>query len=160
MEITKATLTDIDSINAIYEKARRFMCENGNPNQWTNGYPTKEDIIKDISNGNSYVIREDLEVLGVFVFILGEEPTYQVIKNGSWNYDLPYGTIHRIASSGKCKDLTRICFEYCLSKINYLRIDTHKENLPMRKAIERFGFKKCGTIFVRNGERIAFDYIR
>lgn len=33
----------------------------------------------------------------------GEEPTYQVIDNGSWSYDIPYGTIHRVASSGKAK---------------------------------------------------------
>lgn len=158
MEILKATTGDLDSITAIYDNARKYMCENGNPNQWTNGYPTREDVLRDISNGNSYVIKEGDEVLAVFVFILGEEPTYQVIKDGNWSYDLPYGTIHRIASSGKAGNITGICFEYCLAKVDYLRIDTHKDNLPMRRAIERFGFKECGIIYVRNGERIAFDY--
>lgn len=38
-------------------------------------------------------------------------------------------------------------------------IDTHKKNLSMRAAIEKFGFQFCGNIYVRNGsERIAYDY--
>ena len=30
----------------------------------------------------------------------------------------------------------------------------------MQTAIERFGFRKCGNIYVRDGaERIAYDYL-
>lgn len=184
MRIRKATIQDIESILAIFENARRFMCESGNPNQWTNGYPSRDVALSDMSNGNLYVIEENAgddtavavgvgdeateatlpdtatssSIVGVFTFIIGEEPTYKVIENGSWNYNLPYGTIHRIASSGTARNITKVCFEYCLSQIDYLRIDTHKDNLPMQNAIKRFGFKECGIIYVRNGERIAFDY--
>lgn len=187
MRFRKATIQDIESILAIYDNARRFMCENGNPNQWTNGYPSRDVVLGDMSNGNLYVIEDDAgddpaatvggddnvdednkvcgndkvgitNVVGVFAFIIGEEPTYKVIENGAWNHDLPYGTIHRIASSGTARNITTICFDHCLSQIDYLRIDTHKDNLPMQNAIKRFGFKECGIIYVRNGERIAFDY--
>lgn len=187
MRIRKATTQDIEPILAIYENARRFMCESGNPNQWTNGYPSRDVVINDMSNGNLYVIEEDAggdtaaavsvgattseatksvhsdtvvssSIVAVFTFIIGEEPTYKVIDNGSWNYDLPYGTIHRIASSGTARNITKVCFDYCLSQIDYLRIDTHQDNHPMQNAIRRFGFRECGIIYVRNGERIAFDY--
>lgn len=158
MNILKATTNDIDSIMTIYENARKYMCDNGNPNQWDNGYPSIEVVQNDINNGNSYIIKSDSQIAGVFVFIIGEEPTYKVIENGDWNYNLPYGTIHRIASSGTIKNITEICFNYCLDKIDYLRIDTHKDNIPMQNAIRRFGFNDCGIIYVRNGERIAFDY--
>lgn len=158
MNILKATTNDIDSIMTIYENARKYMCDNGNPNQWDNGYPSIEVVLNDINNGNSYIIKSDSQIVGVFVFIIGEEPTYKVIKNGNWNYNLPYGTIHRIASSGTAKNITKTCFNYCLNKIDYLRIDTHKDNIPMQNAIRRFGFNDCGIIYVRNGERIAFDY--
>lgn len=158
MEILKSTIEDIPAIASIYENARKFMCEHGNPNQWIDGYPAYEDVLNDINNGNSYVVKEGAEILGVFVFIIGEDPTYKIIENGNWHYDLPYGTIHRIASNGKVKNFSGICFDYCQTLINYLRIDTHEDNKSMRDAVTRYGFKECGIIYVRNGPRIAYDY--
>ena len=35
-EILKAQICDLEEILVIYERARRFMAENGNPNQWKN----------------------------------------------------------------------------------------------------------------------------
>ena len=59
-----------------------------------------------------------------------------------------------------CKGIARVCFEYCIEQIDYIRIDTHKDNISMQTAIERFGFRKCGNIYVRDGaERIAYDYL-
>lgn len=59
-----------------------------------------------------------------------------------------------------CKGIARACFEYCIEQIDYIRIDTHKDNISMQTAIERFGFCKCGNIYVRDGaERIAYDYL-
>lgn len=160
MIINQPKLDDLDTITEIYASARKFMAESGNPNQWTDGYPDYQDVANDMLDYNLYVIRDDDKIVGVFAFILGEEPTYNVIENGSWHYDLPYGTIHRIASTGKVKNISEIAFNYCLEKVNYLRIDTHQDNIPMQNAVKRFGFKECGTIHVRNGARIAFDYKR
>ncbi len=160
MIINQPNIDDLDKITEIYENARIFMAKSGNPNQWTDGYPSKLDAAQDINEGNLYVIRDDNKIVGVFAFILGEEPTYKVIENGAWHYDLPYGTIHRIASSGEEKNISEIAFNYCLQRVDYLRIDTHKDNIQMQNAVKRFGFKECGTIYVRNGARIAFDYKR
>ena len=44
---------------------------------------------------------------------------------------------------------------------DYLRCDTHEDNAPMRRALESFGFRECGTITVDNGtERVAYDWIK
>lgn len=51
-----------------------------------------------------------------------------MIDNGSWSYDIPYGTIHRVASSGKAKGVAKACFDFCFGLINYVRIDTHRDN--------------------------------
>lgn len=65
-----------------------------------------------------------------------------------------------MASSGIVKGIARACFEYCIKQIDYIRIDTHKDNISMQTAIERFGFHKCGNIYVKgDAERIAYDYI-
>lgn len=50
-----------------------------------------------------YVIEEDGEVHAVFYFFIGPDETYQVIQDGAWLSDAPYGTIHQVASDGKVR---------------------------------------------------------
>lgn len=151
---------DYEAILNIYALARQFMRENGNPNQWKDSWPPVDTVRNDIDNGLSYVIVEDGVVKGVFAFIIGDDPTYKVIEGGHWSSNQKYGTIHRIASDGSCKGLAKTCFDFCLTQSSYLRIDTHADNKPMQSAVERFGFRKCGVIYVADGSpRIAYDYI-
>ena len=39
MNIKKASAENLAEILAVYETARSFMCKNGNPTQWSGGYP-------------------------------------------------------------------------------------------------------------------------
>lgn len=161
MEIIKANETHIPEILEIYAKARKFMKENGNPTQWEEGYPSREIVEKDIAADHCYVCIENENVVGVFVFIIGEDPTYRVIYQGAWRGEKEYGTIHRIASDGTTKGFARRCFDFCREKCSYLRIDTHANNKPMQGAIRSYGFQECGIIRTRDGsDRIAFDYIQ
>ena len=161
MNIRKTRKEDVPVIMDLYENAKAFMRSKGNLTQWNDGYPSVEIITEDIDNGNSYVFVENDEIVGTFAFIIGEDPTYQVIEDGEWNSRKIYGTIHRIASSGKAKGLAKTCFDYCSEKIDYLRIDTHEDTQPMQDAVLRYEFKKCGIIYVRDGsKRVAFDYIK
>ena len=50
------------------------------------------------------------------------------------------------------------CVKYCLGVCDQLRIDTHEDNLPMQRSLERLGFVRCGKVYIeRAGERIAFQ---
>ena len=152
---------DIDRLLAIYQEARTFMIQQGNPTQLTHGYPAKDLLMQDIRKSNSYVCIEKDRIVGTFAFIIGEDPTYQVIENGAWHAAKEYGTIHRAASDGTIKGLTKYIFDFCTAKKDYVRIDTHQDNLPMQNAIKRYGFRPCGIIHVADGlPRIAFDYIK
>lgn len=91
---------------------------------------------------------------------LGRELLVKNITDGQANVLEEKGKVHRLASDGTVKGAGRACLTYCSDRKPYLRIDTHKNNLPMQKVIESFGFKRCGIITVRGGERIAYDYIR
>lgn len=145
----------------IFDSAKKYMTAHGNETQWGDGYPGVDILKNDIINGDSYVLSDNGKLVGTFTLVFGEEPTYNVIKNGEWNFDKPYGTIHRLASDGTVRGIARACFEYCFEKTDYLRIDTHENNIAMRAAIESFGFKKCGNIYVRNrSERIAYDCLK
>ena len=161
MEIRKSTNADAERIMDIFESAKAYMRSHGNTSQLGGGYPSGDILSRDIENGNSYVITVDGEAVGTFSFIIGDDPTYAVIKDGHWRYDKPYGTIHRLASCGSAHGIARACFDYCADVIDYLRIDTHEVNLTMRSAIEKYGFARCGIIYVRDGtERIAYDYLK
>lgn len=158
MEIRESRTEDINDIMKIFAAARAYMTAHGNATQWGAGYPNEDVLLTDIQNHNNYVILDQGEIVGTFSFIIGSEPTYQIIRNGAWHETREYGTIHRLASSGTTRGIARACFRFCLEQIDYLRIDTHKDNLSMQAAIENFGFRKCGNIYVRDGsERIAYD---
>ena len=159
MTIRKAGVEDLDNILAIYAYAREQMRLTGNPTQWGEDYPSLEIVQKDLQDGSSYVITEENdEICGVFVFIVGEEPTYRKIENGNWLNDDSYGTIHRVAGNGKQKGILRRCLAYCESKIPNVRVDTHKDNRIMQHLLESCGYQRCGTIYVADGSpRIAYQ---
>ena len=146
MKIRLSQTEDIPAIMEIYDVARQFMKDQGNPTQWDGGYPSASLIEEDIA-------------AGTFAFIIGENPTYQVIEKGAWHFVEPYGTIHRIASNGQVRGLSRQVFDFCCQQILYLRIDTHADNQPMQAAVLNYGFRECGIIHVADGSpRLAYDY--
>ena len=161
MNIRKSEEKDIPAIIEIFAQARVYMKTHGNPTQWEEGYPSETIAKNDIEKGNSYVCVENGEVVGTFTLIIGEDPTYKVIRQGAWRVDKLYGTIHRIASAGKVRGMAQKCFDFCANQIDYLRIDTHENNKSMQAAIKKYGFEPCGLIDTRDGtERRAFDYIK
>ena len=45
MEIRKARIEELDTIMSIFARARSFMAETGNPNQWGSNKPERETIV-------------------------------------------------------------------------------------------------------------------
>ena len=107
MEIRKSTSDDVPAILEIFRAAKAYMAAHGNPTQWGGSYPGLPELLPDIARGDSYVLTENGTVVGTFSFIIGDEPTYQVLLNGRWHADRPYGTIHRLASSGTVRGVSR-----------------------------------------------------
>lgn len=161
MIIRKAKQDDFDEILRVYESAREYMRQSGNPDQWGNEKPKKETLIDDIKKGELFVGEKDRGgICFVFAFILGEDPTYSYIENGSWISDAPYGTIHRIASDGTITGVVKTAVDYCSKTISNIRIDTHEKNKTMQHVVEKIGFSKCGIIYIDDGTpRIAYQRI-
>lgn len=159
MHIRKAVSDDLSEIMSIYRIAQDFMIASGNPDQWGHSYPSEDLIKEDIDNEICYLICDDDNAHGVFALFDEIEPSYQYIEDGQWLNDEAYVTIHRIASDGKVHGIFKCATDYCKSISNNIRIDTHKNNLIMQKQIEKNGFQKCGTIYVRdNSPRIAYQW--
>ena len=158
MEIRKSTTEDLQEIMEIYGIARTFMKNTGNPTQWRNGYPSESLVRSDIESWISYVAVENGEIEAVFVFRMGEDPTYKVIEDGAWRNDAPYGVLHRIASRGRVKGIGSECIQWCFAQCGNLRGDTHADNHVMQRVMEKNGFVKCGRIYIADGSpRIAYQ---
>lgn len=158
--IRHTEMSDLPKVLAIYERARQFMQESGNPYQWQSNYPEDELVIADIENRNSYVcLNKKGEIAGVFFFMKDEEdPTYLKIYEGEWFNNEAYGVIHRIASAGGERGVLRAAVEWGFQQCPNLRIDTHRDNSVMQKALEKLGFLYCGVIYLENGdERLAYQ---
>lgn len=159
MEIRASRPEDLPEILRVYEYARGFMARTGNPTQWRDGYPLPELVREDIRTGRGYVgVGEDGMVHCAFVLMQGQEPTYQVIEDGVWLNDAPYGTIHRLAGDGAQRGVFDACMAFCRSRCKNLRADTHADNRIMQHLLERAGFRRCGIIHVGDGSaRIAYQ---
>lgn len=158
--IEKATLSQLPQILKIYEKARDFMVRSGNPTQWGTNYPPEEMIRQDILSGKSYVNLEDGKIRAVFYFALEADPTYTYIE-GAWLNNAPYGVIHRIAVGDSGKGVAAECFQFAMERCDNLRIDTHENNIPMQRCLGKNGFRRCGTIYLEDGDpRIAYQKVR
>jgi hypothetical protein len=161
IQIKKATESNLSEILLVYEKARKFMKANGNPSQWAGGYPQESIIRADLAAERLYVCRDEDGIHGAFFFFIGDDPAYRMIEKGNWRCrQLPCGIIHRVASDGTLRGLSGKIFSFCRDQINYLRIDTHRDNAPMQHVLQKFGFQPCGIVHLKDGsERLAFDFI-
>ncbi len=158
MKIRHATIEELPALLAIYDHARAYMREQGNPTQWAGGYPNESILREDISLRRLYVCEENGELLGVFCYFYGEDPTYLRIYNGNWLNDAPYGVLHRIAVASHRKGVASFCYDYCFSRCKNLKIDTHRDNIPMQKSLAKNGFSYCGIIYLASGdERLAYQ---
>ena len=158
MKIRPSTLNDIKEIGEIYAAARKFMIENGNPDQWSKSYPSEDTALDDLNRGIGFVCEDEGEIVAVFAFEIGNEPAYDIIYDGEWLNNEKYAYIHRVAVKKHGKGIIDFCFSECFKTHPNLKIDTHRDNIPMQKVLKRNGFSECGIIHLEGGdERLAFQ---
>ncbi len=158
--IRQAKIEELTAIEAVYAKARKFMEETGNPNQWGKHHPPRGTLEAAIAAQKLYVLEQEDRVCGSFYFAIEEEPNYQKIEDGSWLSKAPYGVIHMVASDGTTHGFLRKVVSYCEERTKHLRIDTHPDNQVMQHVIAKNGFTRCGIIHLVTGDgtaRIAYE---
>ena len=170
INVKKTTANDVDRIMVVLGEARRSIGLLG-IDQWQTGYPSRNIIDNDVSLEMSYAVREegDEEIYGTFFIEDRGEPTYDEIYDGEWltAKGEKYIAIHRVAvcdakrGSGLANAIINFATEKCKETgARSIRIDTHRGNLPMRRFLDKHGFKHCGTIYLATGEeRVAYEKI-
>lgn len=166
MQFQRAKLEHLGQIMEIIGEAQAFFRQNG-IDQWQDGYPNREVIVGDIAAGNSYVVLQAGEVAATAALVFGGDPNYAEIYEGRWLSSLDYGALHRIAVRSKYKgqgvaaliieEMVTLCLE---RGVGSMRGDTHRDNLPMQRMLQKNGFTPCGVIFLADGSpRVAFERI-
>ena len=115
MIVREAEIEDLERAMQVLDAGRQHMRGEGNAAQWINGYPSPELIRRDIEQGQFFVWIDEAEeqtdrqqaIHGAFSFIIGEDPTYAHIENGSWLNEKP-GVQHLLHLKSKSKILRPI----------------------------------------------------
>jgi N-acetylglutamate synthase-like GNAT family acetyltransferase len=168
MKLIKATTHDLPVIMEIIGHAQNYLASL-NIDQWQNGYPNPNAIIKDINNNESYLVQNHTkEVLATAMFSTQNEPTYNTII-GEWltSQKATYGVIHRMAvhnkyrGSGAAQFIFQECEAYLKQQtIASMRVDTHQDNKGMQQLLNKMGYSYCGIIYLADGnKRLAFEKI-
>lgn len=160
MQIRKAKIEELDEIMEIYAIARKFMEEHGNPTQWGQNKPSREQIESDILAEKCYVCMQETKIAAVFYFAKETDKTYTNIYEGNWLNNEAYAVVHRVASAGIVKGAGSFCMNWASKQCENLKIDTHQDNYVMQNMLKKCGFIHCGTIYLEDGEpRLAFQKI-
>lgn len=166
MEFRKAVQADKYRIMEIIQKAQEYFKNNG-IDQWQDGYPNYKTLEEDIENGHGYVLSKHNIIVATVALIFDGEETYDSIYDGRWLSDGQYTTIHRVGvdpnykGSGLASIMLKDIEKLSLKKgIRSIKADTHQDNMPMVRFLEKNEFKPCGKIYLNDGsKRIAFEKI-
>ncbi len=164
----RATEADMPRIMRVVREAQAFMATLG-IDQWQDGYPSAEILLRDIGLGQLYVVEAEGEVRGIAALQTEREPIYDGIV-GAWpcGLDAKCLTVHRLATDDAARgrgvaarmmrEAVRLAEEHGCACV---RADTHPGNRAMRRFLEKHGFVHCGTVYYpdRGGTllRVAYE---
>jgi len=164
MKIFAAQPSHITDIMKIIGEAQSFLKSMG-IDQWQDNYPEQSVIMNDIAANEGLIITHQTEIIAYAMISFRHEPSYETIYEGKWLNNEPYAVLHRMAVSENFRNqgvaqfiLKELEIMSLQNNLLNIRVDTHIENLPMRKLLTKNGYLYCGTIYLGNGnKRIAFQ---
>lgn len=162
-QLRKARTEDIGRILELIRAAQRQMRELGSQ-QWQDGYPARANIEEDIRQSHATVYCSDGEIAAYAAVVFdGGEPAYEELK-GEWLSHGEYVVVHRLAVADEYKRrgiATRFMQEVCRMAeergIGSFKVDTMCDNFYMKRMLSTLGFRFCGTVRYRDGERDAYE---
>ncbi|WP_454967897.1 GNAT family N-acetyltransferase [Gemella sanguinis] len=165
--LRKANSTEIEEIMSVIEDGKEFLKQQG-INQWQHGSPGRSDIENDIKQETSYVYELDgkkvaTAMLNTYDADYEKYPTL-------WTKCNKYLVIHRLAIKEEYRSqgighkfMSDIILFAKENSVDYIRIDTHKDNEIMKKYLSKNNFKELGEIklsmknILDDKERIAYE---
>ena len=163
---------DVSAVAELYAAAKETMRAMG-LEQWKgDGYPNAGNARADAETCFGRVAEENGVLYLTYAFVPTGEPDYDVIRAGAWlTGDMPhtaatYAAVHRVTirpdrrGTGLSGRMIGVIMEEAAARgFLSVRIDTHPDNVPMRKMLEKNGFTHCGTITLSSDgtDRVAYE---
>lgn len=161
---------DIAEIKELFDCARDFMAQQGNP-QWQDGYPY-DDVVHSFVSGSNFRILEIGGKIAAVYSVFDSDGEYDDI-DGRWLTDgedgknKNYLAVHTLAVSPtfRGRGLARAAFKEAEEEArakgkSSIRMDTHVKNQPMQKLLSSCGFAYCGKVKSRGeGAFICFEKV-
>ncbi|WP_392436552.1 GNAT family N-acetyltransferase [Cruoricaptor ignavus] len=151
-----------DLIWKILQHGIRLRAESGS-DQWQDGYPNPEVVADDIAKNQAFLLLENGVAVAYAALVPAPDPNYEYIF-GEWLSDGNYIAVHRLAVAegqqgrGLAGIFLNMAEGYALeNQFKSIRLDTNFDNLAMLKTAEKLGYKFCGKVMQRSGERLAFE---
>ena len=158
-----AKQNDYRDIIDIFYEAKTYLKEL-TKTQWQST-PKEADFFVSIKKKHSYVVEMDGVIVAHASIIFNCVPKARIPIDSDFVGKAPFGSIHLVMVKEKYKGLGIVgkLFAFLeqntLAKgIKWLRIDTHELNVPMQKAILKFGFKYIGVVIINNNQlRLGYE---
>lgn len=154
MIVEKATQSDINELETLYNNLNDYLDTNVNYSGWIKGvYPIRETAVKGIEGNNLFVLRIDNSIAGSIILNHDPEKAYDEVE---WGVDAGYKeifVIHTLVVSPEyiqqgvgCKLMT-FAHEYALKQnMKSIRLDVSINNMPAIALYEKLGYKYMGTV--------------
>jgi ribosomal protein S18 acetylase RimI-like enzyme len=151
----KASIQDFKEISALYHAAVDKMTEN-QIFQWDEIYPDDEVLLKDILQGEMYLLEAEDRIASCVV--LNEEQD-ELYRTGTWKYtDGRAAVIHRlcvhpdIQGVGIGKKTVQLIEAAAKDKgYNLIRLDAFSQNKHARNLYQNLGYTYAGEVHFRKG---------
>lgn len=157
--IQLAKLEHLDFVTQAYEATRIIMSEYAIETDWPEDQFSGGCALEDIENSNCYIVYNGDTPSAAFTLKQRSNATDQ--ENGiHWRSNMNHYTIQRISVTHE-DSVVQSIFGYAATRADYLRCLTHERNNILRHALDKFGFKECGTFTAEDGTtRVAYDWVK
>ncbi|MGL5439917.1 MAG: GNAT family N-acetyltransferase [Filifactoraceae bacterium] len=154
MNIRKATKSDLDQVENLYNELCDYLDEHENYPGWKKGvYPIRDDAEKGLRENTLFVVQKDENIVGTFVLKHEPEEGYKdvewlTINDYSHIYVINTLAVHpkhlKYGIGGEIlKFIENVAKEEkCIS----LRLDVVKGNLPAELLYQKNGYHFIGTV--------------
>ncbi|MDD3864823.1 MAG: GNAT family N-acetyltransferase [Candidatus Izemoplasmatales bacterium] len=157
--IRKAQKKDIDGLENMAKLVTNDLHQRG-IDQWSNIYPTRHHFESDLEKNGLYVYETNGNVIGSISILDVDDDSYQTI---AWCCSHSQ-VIHRMMvdphhlGEGVGSGLLRHAIDLIFQKgFDSIKVDTHPDNVRMKKILLAFGFQTRGYLVAIN--RDAFELV-
>lgn len=152
--IEKGTVCDIDQLGQLYNDLNDFLKDGINYPGWIkNVYPTRENAVKGVADGNLYVAKIAEKIVGSIILSHEPESAYHDV---TWRIHADYSSIfvvHTFAvhpaylKSGIGMSLMNFAVQHCGQEYaKSIRLDVYENNMPAIRLYEKCGFEYVDTV--------------